>query len=179
MKAILSLGLIITSFALVAMEENISYLQHPSLPSEFYEGIYGKLLEDPEQKEAIVAFACARLQSLLQAWKDEKPILDRGDLEAAAFGLYDTKSTKQCGAVQAVGRMISTISMRAFRKALGVTMGMGDVSEHETWELKKVSPTEFSALFKAAYPTKKDFLKVELVEQIHAYKKVLELAQAK
>jgi len=181
MQKFIAICLLMTNIAtMYSMEQEaeVSHLGHPCLPREFYQGNYSKLLEDSSQKEALITFAKQRLQTLLKAHHDGTQVEDRGDFAAAVFGLYHTDSIKKNGAVQGYGKIVASISMRAFRKALGVTMGIGDVNEHEKWELRKVAPDEFMQLFKEKY-TEDDFRKVELIEQIHAHKMLLDLAQNK
>jgi hypothetical protein len=164
-----------------AMEqEAFSHAGHPSLPDAFYEEKYAKVLEDQEVREVLKTFAQSRLKALVSFYKTGMPLYDRGELSATSFALYHTskESAKELMAVQIYGKLVAEMSMHAFRKALGVTMGMGTMSNEEKQTLRQISPEEFRKLMLEKY-TEADFMRVEHVEQIHAHRKLLDLLEKK
>lgn len=168
---------LLTSAPIHSMQDDdVSHDKHPCLPREFYQGVYSEILKNKEKKIAVVNFARQRLSKLRADLQQNESVEGRGQFAAVLFGLYHTESMEQNSAVQGYGKLVATMSMRALRKRLGLTMGRGEVNPHETWELHKVTPNEFMKRFKEVY-SEEDLKRVELIEQIYAHKMLLALAE--
>lgn len=162
-----------------AMElEEFFHVGHPCLPPSFYKEKYAKILASDESKDALRGYATQQLQKLAAMYRANTMAQDRGELAAVRYALFYTGSTNQLAAVQAYGKLVTEMSMHAIRKSLGVTMGMGAMTDEEKRELKQVSPVEFMELFKSKY-REDDFMRVEHVEQMHAHRMLLELLEKK
>lgn len=161
-------------------QEEFKHLDHPCLPESFYQEKYATVLADTDTREILKTFAQNRLQVLVQLYKMGIPLYDREELSTTVFALYHTakESTKELMAVQVYGKLVAEMSMHAFRKALGVTMGMGAMSEEEKNSLRQVTPEKFRELMLEKY-TESDFMRVEHVEQIHAHSVLLALLEKK
>ncbi len=164
-----------------AMEQEVfKHLDHPCLPQSFYELTYAKVLADDQPKEALKTFAASQLQKLATMYQANTMAQDRGELATTRYALYHTsqETTKELMVVQIYGKLVAEMAMHAFRRSLGVTMGLGSMSDEEKRTLRQVSHEEFRKLVVEKY-SEDDFERVEHVEQMHAHRMLLDLLEKK
>lgn len=161
-------------------QDEFRYLGHPCLPQSFYAEKYATLLADDQPKEALSKFATQQLQKLIVMYRANTLVQDRGELAATRYALYHTSqdTVKELMAVQIYGKLVAEMSIHAFRKASGATMGMGPMSDEEKKTLRQVTPEEFRKFILENY-REEDFARVEHIEQIHAHTMLLELLEKK